>query len=373
MARKIAIVHGSFACERGAERLVRVLLETFPEADLYTFFDAPMLGSIANRTYFSVLNKIPFIRHIYKLTLPWWPSVYETFDLQGYDFVISSATDFAKGVLTTPNTRHISIIYTPTRYLWAERSAYVRSRLSGLFAPLTARLRLIDFMFAMRPDRIIAISSLSARRVTKQYRREVHRIVHPPVDLQRLVKAGEGGKEDGDFQIRGVSLKSGEYMVMSAPFQRYKRLDLAVKLALRTHTRLVIFGRGRVPSDYRRLVKVATSKGLFVNLGYLDEDSKLRLMRNASALVQTGIEDFGISVVEAISQGCPVLVNIASGGAEIVRDGINGFSVESCMSNWIEALKKVDKKKWDYREMLGTVKRYDISEFKKAFEELIAE
>jgi glycosyltransferase involved in cell wall biosynthesis len=220
----------------------------------------------------------------------------ESLDLRGYDLVVSSESGPAKGVILPAATRHICYCHTPMRYLWdlypEYRNEYVRSRLQrALMTPFANYLRLWDFASAARVDQFIANSDNVRKRIWKTYRRESE-VIHPPVDVESFY-----GKPASD------------YFLIVAELVPYKCIDIAVRLFARTGRRLVIAGSG---PEYRRLKSLAGPETEFA--GRVPDEQLRELYACCRALLLPGEEDFGMTAVEALASGKPV-IGLGRGGA----------------------------------------------------------
>src|SRR3984957_19064454 len=184
---RIAIVHYWLLNMRGGEKVVEALCRLLPDVDIFTLFHdpgrvSPSIG--AHRIHTSFLQ--PFRKH-YRSLLPLMPMALESFDLRGYDLVISSESGPAKGVILSSSTRHVCYCHTPMRYLWDLYPSYFHEWTHTRFkraamAPLANYLRLWDYASAARVDEFIANSENVRRRIWKTYRREAS-VIHPPVDV----------------------------------------------------------------------------------------------------------------------------------------------------------------------------------------------
>ena len=299
---RVALVHYWLLGQRGGEKVIEAFCRMFPAADIFTLFYEPESVSplIRSRNVFvSSLN--PF-RRIHRSLLPLMPLAVESFDLRGYDLVISSESGPAKGVITSANTRHICYCHTPMRYLWELAPEY-RSRAAGplarlMYAPCANYLRLWDYASAARVDRFVANSVNVKRRIWKTWRRRAS-VVYPPVPLQ-------------SFQY-GAS--RGYYLIVSEMVS-YKRLDVAVRAFAASGRKLKIVGGG---PEYRALKRLAAP-----NIEFCGRvpDSQLRdLYSGSAALVMPGEEDFGITMVESLASGKPVIAVARGGAMEIVQNG----------------------------------------------------
>jgi glycosyltransferase involved in cell wall biosynthesis len=305
---KSAIVHYWLLGMRGGEQVVEALCGLLPDADIFTLFYDPERVSPVIRSHkvsASFLN--PFRRH-YRSLLPLMPMALESFDLRGYDLVVSSESGPAKGVLTSSRSRHVCYCHSPMRYLWDLYPAYLHdwtaSRLKRAFmAPLANYLRLWDYASAARVDDFVANSGNVQRRIWKAYRR-TSRVIYPPVSVEL-------------FYHR----PPGDYYLIVSELVAYKRIADAVRSFSRTGQRLKIVGHG---PEYRNL---KTSAGSTIEFCGRVPDAELRdLYAGCRALLMPGEEDFGMVAVEAIASGKPVIALGRGGVLESVpRNCTCGF------------------------------------------------
>src|SRR5499427_7496085 len=297
---RAAIVHYWLLNWRGGEKVLDALCRLLPDADIFTLFCDPSVlrGEVgARRIQTSFLN--PY-RRCYRSLLPLMPMALESFDLRGYDLVVSHESGPAKGVITSSDTRHVCYCHTPMRYLWdlypAYRNEWTRSRWKrAAMTPLANYLRLWDFASAARVDEFIANSENVRARIWKTYRREAT-VIPPPVDVQSFY-----WKPAEDF-----------FLIVSE-LVAYKRIDIAVRLFSRTGRRLVIAGSGPEARSLRALA------GPNIEFAGRVPDKELRdLYSRCRALLMLGEEDFGMTPVEAMASGKPVIAYGRGGVLETV-------------------------------------------------------
>lgn len=318
--KKIALVHDYLLAVGGAERVLRVLHEMFPEAPIYTVvydrnFTKSFLGDA--KVYGSFLQKSPpFLRKKYKYLSFLIPSAVENFDLSEYDLVISSCSAFVKGVITRPNTLHLCYCHTPTRFLWDFTHNYAKSTsrkgLTSYFINvLFHMLRLWDQQAAKRVDFFIANSKHVASRIKKYYKKD-SKVIYPPVSLSR---------ETSDSASPKLPLLFKDYYLIVSRLWPYKQIDIAIEAFKKLKFPLIVIGQG---SEKKNLE--AISKG-FENikiLGYQCDENLSFYYQNARAFIFPGEEDFGIAMVEAMLYGKPVLALRKGGALEIVVEGVTG-------------------------------------------------
>ncbi len=311
---RVAIVHDYLIQDGGAERVVLAMHELWPDAPIYTLFHDPRTthpGFKRAHIIPSSLNALPWAKSHYEWYLPLMPQAVEQWDFTGFDVVISSASTFTKGIIVPPTTLHVSYIHTPTRFLWNERIGYVselpRSGFVKRILPFALhRLRQWDVLAAARPDLILTNSATSAARIRRFYRRDAT-VLHPPVDTETITPKGLPGV----FWLAGGRLKP------------YKRFDLLVEAFRGTDLPLVIFGDG---PERARLQARATSNIRFV--GNIDDIAKSELFARAIGYLFPQIEDFGITAVEAMAAGKPVIAFRAGGAEETIKHLETGLFID---------------------------------------------
>lgn len=311
---KVALVHDHLAQDGGAERVVRVLQSMFPEAPLYTLvynpkWAHPDFRGTDIRTSF--IQKLPGATRFYQWYLNLMPTAIERLDLRGYDVVISSSASFAKGVITDPQTLHICYLHSPTRYLWNDTISYVDElRYAKPLRMITPfflnRIRMWDRLAADRVDQYVVNSAFVHQRLQKYYRRTGH-VIHPPVNVDRFVPANDPGK----------------YYLAGGRLVPYKRFDIIIEAFNRLHLPLKIYGDGPALSVLRER---AAENIEFV--GRVPDQQLQELYAGAIAFINPQEEDFGITVVEAMAAGRPVIAYGAGGALETVKPGLSGVLFE---------------------------------------------
>jgi glycosyltransferase involved in cell wall biosynthesis len=310
---RVALIHYWLLNMRGGEKVVEALCRMLPEADLFTLFYDPERVSEtirARRVTASYLN--PLRRH-YRSLLPLMPMALESFDLRGYDLIVSSESGPAKGVLAPSTARHVCYCHTPMRYLWDLYPAYRKEWTASAWkraamAPLANYLRLWDYSTAARVDEFAANSANVARRIWKTYRREA-RVIYPPVNVESFY-----WKEPEDY-----------YLIVSE-LVAYKRIDTAVREFSKNGRRLRIVGQG---PEYHELKRMARGNVEFC--GRVTDGELRELYARSRALLLPGEEDFGMTPVEALASGKPVIALGRGGALESVpvTDPVGGVMYDS--------------------------------------------
>ena len=322
---RVALVHFWLLGTRGGEKVLEALCRIFPDADIFTLFYNPESVSPLIRSKNVTASFLNPLRKVYRSLLPLMPMALESFDLRGYDLVISSESGPAKGVITSAATRHLCYCHTPMRYLWemypAYREEFCRSAIArAVFAPISNYLRTWDYSTAARVDRFVANSRNIQRRIWKTYRRK-SRVVYPPVAVESFHHAS-----------------SENYFLAVSELVAYKRLDYAVRLFARTGRKLKIAGDG--PS-YRELKSLATTNIEFC--GRVPDQQLRDLYARSDAFLMPGEEDFGITMVEALASGKPVIALGRGGAGEIVTDGCGVLYAEPTEASLGPALREFDR------------------------------
>jgi glycosyltransferase involved in cell wall biosynthesis len=298
---RTALVHYWLLGSRGGEKVLEALALMYPDADILTLFYDPDAAPASLRSRNVRVSYLNPLKRFYRSLLPFMPMALEAFDLRGYDLVISSESGPAKGVLAQSTTRHICYCHTPMRYLWELYPAYREftgpvSR--GVFAPVSSYLRTWDYAAAARVDRFIANSRNVRRRIWKTYRRK-SRVVYPPVAADTFHHAASEG-----------------YFLAVSEMVAYKRLDYLVHAFSKSGRKLKVAGDG---PEYKSLKRLAASNIEFC--GRVTDAELRELFARSAAFVMPGEEDFGMTMVEALASGKPVIALGRGGALEIVEDG----------------------------------------------------
>jgi len=348
---KLAIVCSWLNQYGGAERVLEVLHDMYPEAPLYTSIYRPEALPEAYRAWDirpSFLNRVPLVSRFPQGFLPLFPMGFESLDLRAYDVVLSVTSAFGHGVITPAETCHVCYCLTPARFLWNYHSYIEREgvgRLARLvLPPFVSGLRQWDRHAADRVDRFVAISRTVQRRIAKYYRREAP-IIYPPVRTDGAAPA----QEPEDY-----------YLIVSR-LVPYKRIDLAVAAFTELGLPLRIIGTGR---DRAALEAMAGENVQF--LGYVSDDEVRRQMARCRAFIFPGEEDFGLTPLEAMAAGRPVIAYSAGGALDYVEEGGTGLLFEalepSCLA---EAVRRMDAYRFDPEVLGRQAERFSVARFRE--------
>ena len=355
--QRVALVHDWLTGMRGGEKVLETVAEFFPEAPIYTLFHFPGSVSEALESHpivTSHLQRAPGLRKHYRSYLPLFPAAIESFDLTGFDFIFSISHCVAKGVIPGPNARHVCYCNTPVRYAWDQEHAYFPRRTGAVArvrSLLLSGLRRWDVASSPRVDHFVANSSFIARRIERYYGRQAS-VVHPPVDVEYYTP--------DDRQRERFAL------VVNAPAP-YKRIDLAIEACREADVELTIVGGG----DMDRLRPLAGPKTRF--LGRVPAEQLRDLYRSAACLLQPGVEDFGMAVVEALACGCPVVALGKGGVLDIVEHGKHGVLYQG--EGESKKLQKAIDKFWELRsnfmDLRARAEEFSAARFRRQLQELI--
>ena len=358
---RTAVVHDWLNGMRGGEKVLEAILPLVPDPTIFTLFHVP--GSVSpsierHPIRASSLNRLPFARTHYRHYLPFFARAIESFDLTGYDLVVSSSHCVAKGAVAPPGVPHLCYCHTPVRYAYEQFDLYFprgKTRFYGLKSAAIARLRAWDVATASRPTRYLANSTAVAGRVRRRYGREAT-VCHPPVEVDF-------------FHPSGTPAARGDFLLGVGALVPYKRYDLAIEAAGRLGRRLVLVGRGPEEARLRDLPPASVQ----ILSGQTPEQLR-DLYRNCAAFLQPGEEDFGIAAVEALACGAPVVALGRGGACDFVRDGVNGVLFEDDTAGGLgDALLRALETRFDYTEIRASALPFRGERFAGEFSKALAE
>lgn len=356
---KIALVHEMLVKLGGAERVLRKLLDIYPHSPVYTLFEDKKM----THEWFKGVKIHPSHLQKYyeavkspKYLLPKMAGAVERFDFSKFDAVISSSSAFAHGI-QTGDVKHLCYCHSPMRYAWDFAHEYTKNMSSFMrwaTACLLTDIRVWDYRTSSRPHKIVANSKHVQKRVAKYWRRDSE-VIYPPVNVQAFTPTA--GHED--------------YFLIVSALTPFKRIDLAVSAFNKVGRKLVIIGDGA----QRRLLE-SMAKPNIEFLGRKSDEIVQEYMQNCRALIFPGEEDFGITPVEAMAAGKPVLAYGMGGVLESVEAGKSGeFFGEPTEASLLEGLTRlmVNEKHYDYRRIRENAERFDESVFEERIRKAVKE
>jgi glycosyltransferase involved in cell wall biosynthesis len=356
---KVAIVHDWLNQVGGAEGVLDVLVQMFPEAPVYTSMYWPEAMPAAYREWdirTTWLDRLPGIHRYHQPYLLLYPLAFGGLELRGYDLVISNKSAFCLGVRTPPETHHLCYCLTPTRFVWDFETYVSREQVGGaarrLVRPFLGLLRRWERAAAGRASAFAAISAEIQARIRRFYDRDSV-IIYPPVDTQRFAPAGS----------------HDDYFLIVSRLVPYKRIDLAVRAFTDLGLPLWIGGDGR---DRSSLEAMAGPNVRF--LGRVPDEELGELFARCRAFVFPGLEDFGITPVEAMAAGRPVVAYAGGGALDYVVEGQTGtFFHEQTPASLADAVRHFDDTAYSPAAIRAHAEQFDRSVFRHKMEEFIQE
>jgi len=358
---RITIIHDWLKNIGGAERVLIELHKLFPDVPIYTlFYDKDFIQKWLPDADIrpSFLQKIPLIAKLYWLFAWLMPTAIESFDLSEFDKVLSSSAIFSKGLILKPSAKHICYCYSPTRFLWD------RSHESGIMNQeswpkefLKHFLRLWDRAAADRVDQFVAISKTVQDRIKKYYRRNSI-IIYPPIKELKI-----------ETFIVNRKLKIENYYLIVSRLYKYKNIDIAIEAFNKLNYSLVIIGAG---PDKERLKRMAGKNITF--LGEQDDSTLAQYYDACRAFIMPQEEDFGLTPIEAMSFGKPVVALRKGGALETIIEGQTGeFFDDPIPEALADAVRRLNENYSGYNPetIKARASLFSVEKFKEAILELM--
>jgi glycosyltransferase involved in cell wall biosynthesis len=355
----VVLVHDWLNQVGGAEDVLADLVALYPNSPIYTSIYAPDMMPPLYRTWDIRrlwLDRMPGIHRHHQPYLPLYPLAWGGLDLSQYDVVLSNKSGFCHGVQHAKKTLHVCYCLAPTRYVWQLDAYIARENLGGVvqsaLRPLVALMRRWDYAAAQRVDHFIAISTDIQQRIRTYYDRDSI-IIFPPVETTRFTPVP--AHEVGDY-----------YLIVSRLIP-YKRIDLAVQAATRLNLPLKIGGKGR---DMDRLKEMAGPTVEF--LGYVPDAELPGLMARCKAFLFPGLEDFGITPVQAEAAGRPVIAYRGGGALDTVIPGQTGeFFDEMTVESLMRVMQTFDAGRYDPAVIRAHALKFDRAVFAQQMTDFI--
>ena len=355
---KIALVFDWMTTYGGAEKVNLQLHKIFPEAEIFTsIYNPKKFKGLENATvHTSFINKLPFAKSKHQFYLGLMPYAYELFDLSKFDIVISSSHCCAKGIITKPETLHLCYCHSPMRYAWDNWHQYISEyKMNPIIKEIGKRkmhkLRIWDRMSADRVDHFIANSSTTQRRIKKYYGRDSE-IIHPAINTKKYKSSKE---------TEGYFLAVGRLTT-------YKKFDLIVETFNKIGLPLKIVGSGICKEELQK-----QAKGNIEFLGFVEDEELKDLYANCEALIFPQLEDFGITPLEAMASGRPVIAYNKGGALDTITEQTGVFFEEQSSQSLIKAIEEFQKRKFNHHNIREHASHFDQSNFKKQLLQTVRE
>lgn len=346
---RLTLVHDWLNQLGGAEDVLKTLVEMYPQAPIYTsiYWREKMPADWQRWNLHTLwINRLPLIHQKHQLYFPLYPLAWGGLRLQDTEVVLTNKSGFCHGLKT--NALHICYCLAPTRYVWQYDAYMERENVPklarALLRPLIGYLKRWDYQAAQRVDHFIAISTEIQQRIQQYYNRESI-IIYPPVEAERFQPVSQ---PDNYFLSLGRLIP-------------YKRVDLAVEACTRLDLPLKVAGRGR---DLERLKAMAGPTVEF--LGYVPDEQVPALFAHAKAFIFPGLEDFGITPVQAQAAGRPVIAFKGGGALDTVLPGVTGeFFTEPTVESLMEVLHNFDAGRYSPTDCRNHALQFDSRVFKE--------
>jgi len=379
---KVALVHELLTMKGGAERVLKVFADMFPDAPIYTLlYNEEKLGEwfptdrVIPASLPSPFSLLPSpLRYNHHLLLRHFPRMIESWDFFDYDLVISSSSAFAHGIITNGKPKHLCYVQSPARYLWDRTHDVLNRAGQGVLGPLRRRtlertfhkLRTWDAEAADRPDTLVAASKEIQRRIELYWRRKSD-VVYPPIDdfwFTRFSGSGSGSKEHKEPNPNTQPEPS--YLIVST-LVHYKRMELAIEACNKGGKQLKIIGEGPARKD---LEKRAGPTVEF--LGFQPQEKVRELYTNAQATLFPGDEDFGLVPLESMACGTPVIAYRSGGALETIDEGMTGefFSAPNA-DDLLSVMEKCETKMYDTQTCRMRAQQFSRERFEREIHKAI--
>lgn len=349
---KTAVVHDWLTGMRGGELVLAEILDLVPEPTIFTLFH--FRGSVSPRIervpiVTSWLSRLPITPRNYRNFLPLFPAAVESFDLEGFDLVVSSSHCVARGAIQRGAARHLCYCHTPVRYAYDQFDAYFspgKTRGFGLKRFFIDRLRRWDQATSGRPDRYLANSTRVAERILSAYGRESG-VVFPPVDTDFFTPSDAAPQD---------------YALCVGALVPYKRFDRAIEWSRRSGRPLRVVGGG---PEENRLRETAPASVSFEK--DLPREELRERYRRCAFFLQPGEEDFGIASVEAQACGRPVVALGRGGASDVVAPGTGSTFPASAPEAILRAIDSLSGVGFNAERAVANAQRFSTRRFRDDF------
>jgi glycosyltransferase involved in cell wall biosynthesis len=363
MKKKVTLACEWLYAYGGAERVLKLLTEVYPEAKIIASYykKETMANYFPSKKIKSLwTDKIPVLRTKHKLTPMLRALAFKFKRPVDADILLVSSGSEAKALRVKPGGIQVTYCHAPTHFLWQRTDEYMQNTGLGILS-LVAKpamrlllpiLRKLDYAAAQNPDFIIANSNHTKNMIKEYYNRDSV-VIHPPVEVEDFTKLKNKFKRKG--------------LIITGRHAPYKGFDLAVEACTKLNIELIVLGEGPVTE---KLKKMAGPTIKFK--GWVEDDERFDLIAKAEGFLFPGIDDFGISAVEALAAGTPVIALKAGGALDYIIDGENGiFFAKKNIEGLSSAIKRFRELKFSSTAVSESAKKFSETEFKNKIQEFI--
>lgn len=358
---KVAIVQDWLVINGGAEKVLRCMLEVFPNADVYSLVDflddknrnEILLGKQAKTSF---IQKLPFSNPYFRYYLPFFINAIEKFDFTKYDIILSSSYAFSKGVKKKfPEQIHICYCHSPFKQAWIFEEEYTKSyNLSGIKKWYVNRtlqkIRDWDIKTLDRVDYFIANSKYISDRIKKIYNRNAE-IIYPPVNTDKF----------------SLCIEKHDYYITVSRMVPYKKIDIIIEAFNILNKKLIVVGEGIQLDSNKKLAKHNVEV-----VGYKSDEELVQLIQNAKGFVFAALEDFGIVPLEAQSCGTPAIALGEGGTSETIIDKKTGIHFKKQnIKSIIDAIHEFEAIKFNPQQVREQALKFSQDTFKKKLKNYI--
>jgi glycosyltransferase involved in cell wall biosynthesis len=355
MTRRVAIVHDWLTGMRGGESVLEAILDALPEAEIFTLFH--LRGTVSKKIesrviHTSSLQSLAEKTSDYRRLLPLYPRAVRQWDFRGFDLIVSSSHCVAKGV-NARGIEHLCYCHTPMRYIWDRFDDYfprTKPLQRAAMMSLAPWLRRWDVRTSSEVTRFVANSHFVADRIRRYYDRDAE-VVHPFVD-------------DAFFEP-SLDVERGDYHLVVSALVPYKKVELAIA----SGRKLVVIGGGPLLESLR-----ARSGPNVTLLGPVSREVIVEKLLRARSLILPGVEDFGITPLEAMAVGTPVVALGEGGVRDSVAEGTTGIFFDRAeVDSLRRALDAVEGRAWDREALRAHARKFSRAVFDAKFREQLGQ
>ena len=367
---KIALVHDWLTNMRGGERVLLAMKEAFPKADIYTSVyepeNLPEFNKYKSQINTTWLQKLPKkLRNFHQLFPVIRVFAFRSLKLNDYDIIISDTSSDAKQVRGGKNTKHICYCFTPTRYYWSHYKDYKKDPGFGklnliikpIIPPFVWIMKKFDYSAAQKVDQFIAISTKVQKRILKYYKKD-STIIFPPTEIDSI-KLNPETKDRAGYVVFGAQVA-------------YKRADLAIQACIKLKLELTLIGNG---SEHQKLQELASDHDNIKFRTDVDEVEKAEILGTFKAMIFPQEEDYGISAIECMAAGTPVIAFKKGGARDYISPESGIFFKEQSVEALVATLERFEEGEFKFKpeQVRAQAEKFGKEEFITKMRQLVLE